>query len=391
VEQVDAKRVGDFHRFMERYSREYQIGSEEYNARLLRFVAHFEEAEAHNRKEGRLWTAAVNHLADRTEDELAALRGLRRGALHGSSRQQAAVGGGAAALLDETITLPESHSWEHLVSLGEQRVKDQGQCGSCWAHATITMLENNAEIYGLDTQLSIQEIVSCVENPMQCGGAGGCDGATVELAMEYIMKNGLSTKNEWPYLAQNSTCRSKEKQPIASMFSALSSVVRRRQEERPQKDIVKKDLLAPNGGLGAWRTLRPNDLFDVKAALVHTGPLAVAISSGRPWNLYQEGIMTDCVKDAIVDHAQVLIGYGSDPALFNTKYWSMMNSWGSAWGEHGKIRIFRRADAEEASYCGTDDKPEVGIGCEGGPKSVTVCGECGVLYDAVAVYFNTRY
>ena len=53
----------------------------------------------------------------------------------------------------------------------------------------------------------------------------------------------------------------------------------------------------------------------------------------------------------------------------------------SGFGENGKIRLLRQ-DAEE-DYCGTDNQPELGTACEGGPASVRVCGQCGILYDNV--------
>ncbi|CAJ1411490.1 unnamed protein product, partial [Effrenium voratum] len=67
-------------------------------------------------------------------------------------------------------------------------VKNQGHCGSCWAFAATSTMESHAAIASkVMTELSSQQLVSCVENPRACGGTGGCDGATAELAFEYLV------------------------------------------------------------------------------------------------------------------------------------------------------------------------------------------------------------
>lgn len=56
------------------------------------------------------------------------------------------------------------------------------------------------------------------------------------------------------------------------------------------------------------------------------------------------------------------------------------NSWGPRWGEDGFIRLLRHKDGER--YCGVDRHPEVGVGCKGGPRTLPVCGMCGILSDS---------
>merc|ERR1719265_436567 len=69
--------------------------------------------------------------------------------------------------------------------------KDQGACGSCWAVATTSALEAHADIhFGVSVPLSEQELVSCTPNLLHCGGKGGCDGATAELAFGSLQTQG---------------------------------------------------------------------------------------------------------------------------------------------------------------------------------------------------------
>ena len=92
--------------------------------------------------------------------------------------------------------------------------------------------------------------------------------------------------------------------------------------------------------------------------------------------MYEEGVYDGkCGTD--IDHAVQLVGYGTDGGK---DYWLVRNSWGDDWGEDGYIRIRRFGDGKEP--CGTDRRPQDGTGCSGGPKTVEVCGSCGILSDS---------
>merc|ERR1740117_984021 len=106
--------------------------------------------------------------------------------------------------------------------------------------------------------------------------------------------------------------------------------------------------------------------------------------AGKEWNLYSSGIMDACPKDTVIDHAVVLLGFGSEAG---TKYWQIQNSWGPDWGEDGYIRIQRFDHEDEKEYCGWDTSPEIGSGCSDGPSKVWVCGHCGILNDVVVPHF----
>ena len=93
--------------------------------------------------------------------------------------------------------LPASVDWREKGAI--TAVKNQGQCGSCWAFATTEIIESYAFITtGELPTLSTQQVTSCTPNPLACGGTGGCMGSIPQLAYTYVQLFGHSTEMDYP-------------------------------------------------------------------------------------------------------------------------------------------------------------------------------------------------
>mmetsp|Transcript_70119 Transcript_70119/g.193978 ORF Transcript_70119/g.193978 Transcript_70119/m.193978 type:complete len:448 (+) Transcript_70119:76-1419(+) len=365
-----------FPQFVRRLGRPYQRGSAEYEHRQALFEARVTEIELHNVQPGRLWEAAVNRLADRTPDELLQLRGYRRGAQPpGRAREGAGLLGSSAWEFDLS-RLPRAFTWKGKLGATSE-VADQSQCGSCWAFAAATVLRAHSELFQRDHRFAVQQILSCTPNPQECGGKGGCSGATAELAMDYVARVGCLSEQDFPYRAKEVQCPEalRLQNPMDVSTIAGSSL----------HQMVASEGSGARLGMTGFQKLPENQLEPVLLALINEGPIAVSISAGRGWNMYGRGIYDGCSRDAVIDHAVMLVGWGEEP---RAKYWQLQNSWGTDWGEGGYIRMFRQEHSLEHAFCGWDKDPSIGSGCKGGPKSVYVCGSCGILYDAVIPTFN---
>jgi len=105
------------------------------------------------------------------------------------------------------------------------------------------------------------------------------------------------------------------------------------------------------------------------------GPLAINVDASS-WSGYESGVFDGCNNDSPdLNHIVQMVGFGTDSSLGD--YWLVRNSWGVNYGEDGYIRVKRYATPP----CGVDTTPGDGDGCNGGPANVTVCGNCGILYD----------
>jgi len=234
--------------------------------------------------------------------------------------------------------LPSSTDWATFGATTP--VKNQGNCGSCWSFAGTEAIESAVFLdTGIKMVLAPQAYVDCVDNSQHCGGSGGCDGATCDLLFANAVHHGACYESEYPYRANQSKCE---------YYEARAKIQ-------------------------GWTDVPSNNDTELMMA-VSRKPITISVGAST-WHSYSGGVFPfdDCDFD--INHAVLLVGYGTDPSFGD--YWKVQNSWGPTWGEGGFIRLQRRTD------CGVDKTPLDGTGCPGGPSEVTVCGTCGMLYDSV--------
>jgi len=378
--------VEAFHDYMRTYSRGYEKDSEEYHQRLALFAQRRLAVRAQNTRPDRLWTAALNKLADRTEAELSQLRGWKGGVAAKSAGmvQREVSSSGFLSQRGRARAIPQEFmNW---TKLSTATSGDQAACGSCWAVTSAEVLHMHAEIYNPNhpRSFSSQELVSCVPNELQCGGTGGCEGATVELAYHWVQSYGLARERETPYEGVTGTCKKKAGQSTGMLQLAGHG---------SQKDAATVGVhKAPQGspaaefGMVGFERLAENSFEATLRAVVERGPVAVSVAA-KSWSYYSGGVFDACGDYWVIDHAVALVGYGTDRTEGKAlRYYALQNSWGEDWGEHGRIRILM--SDRDGENCGTDTQPLMGTGCKGGPAQVKVCGPCGILYDNVVPHFK---
>eukprot|EP00092_Neocalanus_flemingeri_P032974 GFUD01035858.1.p1 GENE.GFUD01035858.1~~GFUD01035858.1.p1 ORF type:complete len:375 (+),score=110.48 GFUD01035858.1:27-1127(+) len=333
-----------FLEFKNEFGKQYETAEEELE-RFQIFKSNTREVLEHNRQQ-LSYTRGINFFSDVTEEEFkSSYLGLKRFSTSTSSPNFSSA---TKSIKD----LPNEVNWVKEGAVTS--VKNQGQCGSCWAFCLTAQVESYAWIATGDLiELSTQQVTSCTPNTVQCGGTGGCMGSVTQLGFNYLQLFGSVTEADWPYVSGTTT-----------------------NSEDCTYDL---ETITPVVGLTGYDSLPSNDEAAVMQHIAEVGPLAIAVDASN-WSSYSGGVFDGCSFDEniSINHGVQLVGYGSEFSPLGVyDYWLVRNSWGPNWGEDGYIKLLR------TPLCGVNSTPMDGTACVGGPGNdqQKVCGMCGMLLD----------
>lgn len=201
-------------------------------------------------------------------------------------------------------SVPESIDWRSKGIVSP--VKNQANCGSCWAFSAIAAQESHwAKEKNELISLSEQNLIDCSNSNYGCSG-GWPYQAYDDVIESQEGKFMLST--DYPYVAYSGACRFKKESAVTSISKYY------------QVDLGNEN--------------------DLKASVANYGVVSVCIdASDIDFQMYESGIFDiDTCSIFSLDHAVACVGYGTENGI---DYWIVRNSWGTDWGEEGYIRMVR--------------------------------------------------
>jgi len=282
--------------YKESFNKQYATAAVEQGA-FTAFLNNLKSADQRNAEETRLGGSAVHGItkfSDMPQEEFAA-RFL-------TSDPSLKIG--MAQTMNATMIPKANMALVDWTGKYSTPIKDQGYCGSCWAFSATEQIESDAmRTLGLSYLLSASQITSCDKTSQ------GCNGGWTERAYNYVTKNGgLEQESDYPYTnaqynGATGTCNAnyaKAKITVASYTTIAGANV---------------------------KTIESNMAAYVQA----TGPLSICLDASQ-FNSYRGGIMSACTTS--VNHCVQAVGVDTAGG-----YWKVRNSWGTAWGESGYIRL----------------------------------------------------
>ena len=228
--------------------------------------------------------------------------------------------------------IPQSLDWRAKGYV--TNVKNQQQCGSCWAFSAVGAIEGQqAKKTNNLVSLSEQNLVDCSYSY----GCYGCNGGWPEAAMRYVINNtGIDTEDSYPYTASDSECDYNKTTSGATISKTVN--------------------------------ITQGNMTDLYLALGNIGPISVAIDADDDLQFYKSGIYkSEICSSEFLNHAVLAVGYGEVPSSQNymygnyiiskvtSKYIIVKNSWGLDWGMDGYVYFSADIDnmcgiAQAASY-----------------------------------------
>lgn len=303
----------EFNNFQERFNKHYST-IEELENRFSVFRNNFVNILTHNSDVSQNFTLGVNQFTDLTAEEFKAK--------YVGGKKSAVGSYGCKSFSSSASGAPASIDWRAKGVVNP--VRDQGQCGSCWAFATTANAESVWAIAkGQLLDLSEEFLVDCAS------GVGyfnlGCNGGMPDSAFKYMINNGQCYESSYPYTAgvtkTAGTCQKCSAAPVK--FSSCSDV-------------------------------KPNDQVSLKGAVAQQ-PVAIAIEADtRYFQSYSGGILDSSSCGTNLDHAVEIVGYGTENGI---DYWNVRNSWSASWGEQGYVRIKKTSSTNDPGICGIAIEP----------------------------------
>lgn len=304
----------DWNNFISNHNRTFSSAAEHAMRKHI-FKQNHRLVHSHNRADHG-YKLALNHLSDRTDDELRVLRGKTQSNSTGNGASPFPYAG--KDLSERVKQLPINFDWRLYGAVNP--VKDQSICGSCWSFGTTGTIEGAYFVKtGKLISLSEQALIDCSWGY----GNNGCDGGEDFRSYAWIMKHGgLPLEDEYgPYLAMDGRChvnQVKLNAPITGFVNVTS---------RNEKAL--------------------------KLAIFKQGPISISINAAlKTFSFYSHGVFYDpqckgAPQD--LDHSVLAVGYG---ILDGKKYWLVKNSWSNMWGNDGYILI-----AVKNNNCGVMTSP----------------------------------
>jgi len=310
-----------------------------------------EEYINHINRVAKTWKAGYNFPIDTSIEKLKLLLGLKKG--EGNFKGTIKV---RDPLYVTDYLIPPSFDartqWPNCTTIGQ--VRDQGNCGSCWAISTAGAFGDRlcvATNGSFNQLLSIDELTFCCGK--SCGN--GCFGGIPYKAWEYFINHGVVTGGNY---GTSDGCEPYRIKPCFNEKGQYTYTCK--------YGFFKYNHKCVSECYGNKTIDYTSDHYKTKIVyyimgvstmqydIMRYGPIEMSFSVFHDFFNYKSGVYTKTEGASYAGgHSVKLIGWGEE---YGIPYWLAINSWGVQWGDNGLFKI-RRGINE----CNCENEPTAGV------------------------------
>jgi cathepsin B len=234
------------------------------------------------------------------------------------------------------------------------RVRDQSDCGACWAFASTEAFNDRRCIASLSRNqgnpdlsiLSAEDTLSCCSG-LFCGLSMGCNGGQPSAAWHWFVHRGVVSGLDYLDLGKGTSCKPYEFMPCAHHVDpAASGYPECPPNEYPTPSCIREcsdklySVSFDEDKRQANEAYSLRSVSDIQEDMLRHGPVTAALSVYTDFLTYQSGVYQLVSGSYLGGHAVKIIGWGVDDDS-GLDYWLVVNSWNDSWGENGLFRILR--------------------------------------------------